>query len=290
MFPKVHLLLLCSFALAILLGLVIGAQFVSQRVSIVEDSGSVANAGYFFLYILFATALLLFFLHYYKGRKMFFYAELLLEFSALQILLSLFLSEFHSFALALAAVAARVLFAQLKQALLFLASVVVGALLGSSFDLIPALVLSFLLAAYDYFAVFKSKHMVVLAKELQKREAAFAIQFTAPPSPAVGKALGKKAGGRKEGKKEGKPEGVSGKGGRGESILLGTGDFVIPVLLCVSVLKSSVISALATGVGAFVGLSVLLFVMQKTKGYYPALPPIVLFSSLFYALSLLLSF
>ena len=284
MVAKVHFLLLCSFALAIVLGLFIGAQFVSQAVSIVEDSGSVENAGYFFLYVIFAPAVLLFFLRYYKGRKLFFYAELLLEFSALQILLSLFLNEFYSLVLALALVAVRAFFAQLKQPLLFLASVVVGALLGSSFDLIPALVLSFLLAAYDYFAVFKSKHMVTLAKELQKRQAAFAIQFTVPPQAADKRVSKGKAGEGKGGKTEPRLR------TQGESILLGTGDFVIPVLLSVSVLKSSVLSAMAMGIGAFVGLSVLLFIMQKTKGYYPALPPIVLFGTLFYCLSLLFFF
>ncbi len=268
-FKKVHFLLLFSFSLALIIGLLVGANFISQQLSIVEDSSNIANVGYFFLYILFATAVMLIVLHFYRGRRLFFIAELLLEFSALQILFSIFLPELHAGLLALALVLLRVFKTQLKQTLLFTATIVVGALLGSSFDLLPALVLSFLLAAYDYFAVFKSKHMVTLAKELQKREAAFAIEFTS------GK---KRLDGKPAGKSSVKP---------GESILLGTGDFVIPVMLCVSILKISVFSALMTALGAFVGLSALLFVMQKTRGYYPALPPIVMFSVLFYATSLL---
>ncbi|MEM4254988.1 MAG: presenilin family intramembrane aspartyl protease [Candidatus Norongarragalinales archaeon] len=266
---KTHFLLLSSFFLALVAGLFIGANFISQQLSIVEDSGSVENVGFFFLYILFATALMLLVLHFYRGKRLFFLAEVLLEFSALQILFSIFIAELPATLLSLSLVLLRVFYSRLKQPLLFAATVVVGALLGSSFDLIPALALSFLLAAYDYFAVFKSKHMVTLAKELQKREAAFAIEFSsAPPSKAAGKRVEKTP-------------------ARGESILLGTGDFVIPVMLCVSVLKLGVFAALATALGAFVGLSALLFVMQKTRGYYPALPPIVMFSTLFYVSTLL---
>ena len=275
-FKKVHLLLLACFFAALAGGLYVGAHFIAQKLSIVEDSSSVENVGFFFLYILFATAVMLVLLRYYRGSKLFFLAELLLEFSAMQILLSLFLSDLYSGAIALALVFMRVFEKRLKQPLLLIATVIVGALLGSSFDLVPALALSFLLAAYDYYAVFKSKHMVTLAKELQKREGAFAIEISVPS--AQGKAGSPQA----RGKNPEKPS------SRGESILLGTGDFVIPLMLCVSVLKLSVFAALVTALGAFVGLSALLFAMQKTRGYYPALPPIVLFSTLFYALTLLL--
>ena len=197
--------------------------------------------------------------------------------------------------LAIVVVGVRVFFTPLKQVLLLLASVVVGALLGSSFDFIPAVVLSLLLAAYDYFAVFNSKHMVVLAKELQKREAAFAIHFQSRSSQSKQSQLSRGAGEREEkGEKEAKSKksrdaekGVK-RGGRGESILLGTGDFVVPVLLSVSILKASVLGALFAALGALVGLSILIYIMQKTKGYYPALPPIVLFSLLFYSFNLLL--
>lgn len=284
-------MLLFSFALALFLGLYVGSQLISQKVSVVENSGDVSNGGWFFLYILGATAAMLFVLKYYKGSKLFLVAELFLEFSTLQLLFSLLASNLDTMVLALALVIFRVLKPELKQPLLFLASVTVGALLGSSFDWIPALFLSVLLAGYDYIAVFRSKHMIVLAKELQKREAAFAIEFKLPSVAA--KAV--------EGKRAGKPtrETSASAGGneRGsgavagavktESIMLGTGDFVVPVMLAVSVLKIGVFAAVMTALGAFVGLSALLFIMNKTKGYYPALPPIVLFSILFYSASFL---
>ena len=263
---RVSFILLFSFALALFSGLFVGLHFIAQGVSFVEDSANIANAGYLFLYILFSTALLLVLLHYYKGKSLFLAAELLLEFSAIQILLSLFLDGTVAFVIAVVLVLLRLWKIELKQPLLFASCVAVGALLGSSLDFIPAVVLSVLLAAYDYFAVFRSKHMVTLAKELGKRQAAFAIEF-------------------KSARKAGVKAANAGKGA--ESILLGTGDFVIPIMLCVSVLKTSVFSAFATALGALVGLSVLLYVMEKTKGYYPALPPIVLFSALFYSASLL---
>jgi presenilin-like A22 family membrane protease len=266
---RVSFILLFSFALALFSGLLVGRELIFQQVSFVEDSASVANAGYLFLYIVFATAVMLVLLHYYKGKKLFLAAELLLEFSSMQILLSLFLDATVAFVLAVLLVLLRLLKPGLKQPLLFASCVVVGALLGSSLDLVPAVVLSALLAAYDYFAVFRSKHMVTLAKELGKRQAAFAIEFKTAPWKGKEKPRVKK------------------EGGAAESVLLGTGDFVIPIMICVSVLKTSVFSAVVTALGAFVGLSVLLYVMEKTRGYYPALPPIVLFSALFYSASLL---
>jgi len=56
-----------------------------------------------------------------------------------------------------------------------LATSAVGALIGVIFGLVPVLIFIIALAAYDYIAVFKTKHMVALAKGIQGKNLAFTI-------------------------------------------------------------------------------------------------------------------
>ncbi|MFH0835931.1 MAG: presenilin family intramembrane aspartyl protease [Candidatus Micrarchaeota archaeon] len=251
---NVNSYLLLFFALTLLAGLFLGWQFIAQDVSIVEDAGDVSASLFVFGYILAATGLLFLVLKYYKGRNLFKALEFLLVFSSVQIVLFLFVNELLSLAGGLIAVGVRLWQPRVKNGFLLFAAMVVGAVLGSSLDLLPALVLAWLLASYDYVAVFKTKHMVKLAKQLSSRGAAFAIHLK---------------------KKK-------------ESVQLGTGDVVVPVMLSVSALKLSVPAALLGVAGAVVGLGLLLGVLEKFKGYYPALPPIVAYTTAFIAASFLL--
>jgi presenilin-like A22 family membrane protease len=249
MMRRVSILLLLSFVIVLATALFAGWNFIYQEVSIVENPADLLNAAFFFGYIIVATFILILVLKVYKGKNLFRAIELLLEFSAIQVFLSIFANALFSLAGALALVAVRFSDERLKTPFLMFATAVVGALLGSSLDLLPAMILAWLLAAYDYYAVFHSKHMVFLAKQLDQRQAAFAISL-----------------------KEKK-----------ESVLLGTGDFVMPAMLAVSAMKTSLaaglpvalFAGLATAFGALVGLGLLVWHMEKNKGYYPALPPIV---------------
>jgi len=238
---RVSILLLSSFAIVLSVALFAGWNFISQKVSIVENPADLQNAAFFFAYILVATMLLILLLKFYKGNTLFRAVELLLEFSAIQVFLAIFANAIVSAAGALALVAIRFFNERLKTPFLMFATAIVGALLGSSLDLLPAMLLAWLLAAYDYYAVFHSKHMVFLAKQLGQRQAAFAISLKH----------------------------------KKESVLLGTGDFVMPAMLAVSALKISSLAAFSTAFGAFAGLAILVWHMEKNKGYYPALPPIV---------------
>jgi presenilin-like A22 family membrane protease len=250
----VNIYLLAFFACSLIAGLFLGAEFVFQGVSIVEDSKDLGSSLFVFGYILVATGIMFLVLKYYKGRNLFQAMEFLLEFSAVQIVLFLFVNEIFSFIGGLAAVGLRLWKPVLRNGFLLFAAMVVGSLLGSSLDLLPALVLAWLLAAYDYCAVFKTKHMVKLAKQLNERGAAFAISIQQ----------------------------------KKESVQLGTGDVVVPVMLGVAALKLSWTAALLSSAGALVGLFLLLGLLERVKGYYPALPPIVAYSTAFVAFSLLL--
>ncbi len=240
-FSKPAFLLTIIFLATQLVALFVGYYFIGQQVSVVADSSSLANSAWFFAYVLLSALVLLLVLKYYKGKNFFVVLEGLLVFSTVNIFLSLFSSELIALAAGLIALAIRFLAPKTKQVFLLFATTVVGALLGSSLDYIPALALALLLAGYDYLAVFKTKHMVELAKQLDSRGAAFSILV-----------------------KRGK-----------DSIELGTGDFVIPAMLSVSFLKVSAYYALASLIGSAIGLGVMLYFLQKKKTYWPALPPVV---------------
>jgi presenilin-like A22 family membrane protease len=240
-------LLLAYFAFALVLSLAVGKEFLLQEVSVVENPEEVANALYLFAWILASVVIIFLVLRVYKGRKFFLLLELFLYFATVQIFFSLYLPEIPTLVLSALVIPLRLKFPKTRIFLLIFASALVGALLGASLDIIPVAVFSILLAAYDFIAVFKTKHMVSLAKQLEKRQAAFALFLSH----------------------------------KKEKIELGTGDVVIPSMIVVSALKLSSMHAIVSVVGAVIGLFTVVYLLEKKKGYYPALPPIVFFSLAF---------
>ena len=120
----------------------------------------------------------------------------------------------------------------------------IGPLLGSSLGIIPAWILMGALAIYDYISVFKTKHMVYMAKSIIKQNLAL---VAAIPT-------------------------------KGRVFHIGGGDLVMPIVLSVSIYGSeglgpAVISLVFGLIGLFV---VLYYLMKKKKGAFPALPPICL--------------
>ncbi len=130
----------------------------------------------------------------------------------------------------------------------------VGPALGVSLGLIPALVLLALLAVYDYISVFKTKHMVTLAKGVMKENLAF---MAAVPID-------------------------------GRVFHIGGGDIVIPMMTAVSILSSDgITAAIISLVGGLLGLTILIAYLSKHKGkIMPALPPIAMGMLLAYGMYL----
>ncbi len=240
-FRGVSLQLVAVFVMAQCIALLAGAQFLSQQVSFVKDSASMGNAAFLFAYVIGATLLMLVLIKYYKGNKLFILVEYALIFCTVELFASLFINELAALAAAAVAVSVRVAFPRLRNIILVLAIAIVGGLLGASLDLLPAAAFAIALAVYDVIAVFYSKHMVTLAKALDKRGAAFAVHL-----------------------QDGK-----------ESIQLGTGDVVIPAMLSVSALRIAPLAGVFGLAGSVLGLIVIIVLLEKFKGYWPALPPIV---------------
>lgn len=129
------------------------------------------------------------------------------------------------------------------------ATVGVGSLLGVSIGVLPVIVFLILLAAYDYIAVFKTKHMVTMAKAVAKKNLSFTF---AMPTPK-------------------------------HQFELGTGDLVMPLVFSVSVLNDSLTRGLSWPfaafpsviilIAAFLGLAFTLDYGSKNVGKaLPALP------------------
>ncbi|MFH0929485.1 MAG: presenilin family intramembrane aspartyl protease [Candidatus Aenigmatarchaeota archaeon] len=130
----------------------------------------------------------------------------------------------------------------------------VGAILGSSFGIAPSILFLVLLCTYDFIAVFVTKHMVLMAKELTKRPMAFTIA-----SPYKFK----------------KPTyvGIKGKKKMFHVFQLGVGDMVIPLMFSVSLLRYfPVTSSLITIAGSTIALLSLILFMKKKPIPLPAMP------------------
>lgn len=131
-----------------------------------------------------------------------------------------------------------------------------GSWLGLSFT--PYLIILLLLAfsIYDFIAVYKTKHMVKMAKAMVKSNSIVGLIV-----PARVKDFTKKIGEVQPG---------------GKFLVVGGGDVIFPLILCVSFVPESITKALLMVGFSLLGLafSFWLFVTQQTKKPIPALPPI----------------
>jgi len=119
----------------------------------------------------------------------------------------------------------------------------IGALLGASLSIIPALLLLLGLSVYDLVAVFGTKHMVTLAEKSKDK---IPVMFLIP--------LGDR------------------------HLGLGTGDLAIPLTFTVSVLRDfGYEKAVTTTLGGLLGIAILYaLVLNKKDATLPALPPMAL--------------
>src|SRR3989338_4603794 len=99
-------------------------------------------------------------------------------FSTSWIVASVFVGDLIGIAFAILLTASRIVLSEnllLRNAASIIAIIGAGALLGVSLGVVPVIVFVILLSAYDFIAVFKTKHMVTLAKAMTKKNLAFTI-------------------------------------------------------------------------------------------------------------------
>lgn len=219
-----------------------------------EGKGDVANSFYMFAYILVFTGILLVIIKLLKGKLLYYLLktmESLAVFGSAVIVFGAFYDDVIVVLPALALVVGRIIFPKkisLRNFATILAVSGTGAIIGVSLGTLPIAVFMVLLAAYDYVAVFKTKHMVTLAKAVTAENLAFSY---AMPTP------------------EHKYE-------------LGTGDLVIPLAFAAAVLADAktlypfpnyYLFGAAILSASIIGLKLTMDVVEKKPGNaLPALP------------------
>lgn len=144
----------------------------------------------------------------------------------------------------------------------------VGAFLGLRMEPRIVIFLFLIFSVYDFIAVYKTKHMVKMAKEMIEHQAIIAMVIPQKAEDFQGKLKDIRTGGK--------------------FMVLGGGDIVFPLLLSTSLVSQGILPALITGIFSLFGLflSFLIFIRQKERKPIPALPPIALFCILGYLMVL----
>ena len=191
-----------------LLGLFVGQSLVGAGVqaTIVNDNpNDVWNAIGLVAYILVGTGIVLAAIVFLKPHHSYWVMKAL---GTSLIVFSAFLDGQIALALSIILIGFRLVYAKnivLRNISSTLATAGVGALLGASLGVAPILLFMVLLSVYDFIAVFKTKHMVVMAKALTSKNLAFTFALPTPE----------------------------------HTFELGTGDLVVPLAFSVAVLKAS---------------------------------------------------
>lgn len=220
----------------------------------------------FLIYFAMGTILILIFLKLNLGRSRFFFELIfaLAVFSGSQIIFSLFMPDFWSmFAAALLVIIRFLHPSVLTQNLsMILAIAGIGALIGLSLTILSVIIVLIVLSVYDFIAVYKTKHMVRMAKQMMKQRVLLAYIIPQKITGFKGHLKDIKIGGR--------------------MFILGSGDVVMPLVAIASMSRFSLAHALVVMLFAFFGLLLmhLIFTSQKIRRPMAALPPIALFTIL----------
>ncbi|MEW5996190.1 MAG: presenilin family intramembrane aspartyl protease [Candidatus Micrarchaeota archaeon] len=131
----------------------------------------------------------------------------------------------------------------LKNLAAVLSSAGAGAVFGFTFSFLASLIFFLLMAVYDYIAVFRTRHMVSMAREIIRHDMSFTVTA-----------------------KERLPTGA-------ESRLdLGTGDLALPIMVEVSAYQIHPVLSLITMMGAAAGVTFVLVYAWRKKVFLPAIP------------------
>ena len=246
------------FLIVNLLGLYVGHYLILQDVQptiINDDPNDVVNSFGLLGYMLVGTLVILAAIKFFPDKVLYWFLKgleaMALLFSTVIVMIAFLPEEFAIF-LAFVLIVIRIFFPQYliwRNISSTLATVGVGALLGASIGVWPVIVFLVLLAVYDYIAVFRTKHMVTMAKAVAKKNLSFT--FALPTSK--------------------------------HQFELGTGDLVMPLVFSVAILGESlnagwvwpyaVIPSFAVLLASFAGLAFTLDYGSKNVGKaLPALP------------------
>ncbi len=221
---------------------------------VTENPEDIENAIGLIAYILASTVLFLILLYFFKGALIFKILETFVVFMTSALVFSMFFPS-AEFVLAILLVSTRIFLSKsllLRNMSATISVAAVGAIIGTHLGVFPVLLFIILLSIYDFIAVFKTKHMVTLAKGITKKNLAFTFAI---PSPELE-----------------------------HQFELGTGDMVIPLTFAASVMNASAISGVSYPMYLIPGAMILLaslagllwtidYSSKNVGKALPALPP-----------------
>ncbi len=145
----------------------------------------------------------------------------------------------------------------------------ISSYIGLSFLPLQIIIMLVILSIYDFIAVFKTKHMVVMFKKMMENGANLTIIV---PNRLVGFLSG-----------------IDKIKPGGDFMFLGTGDLAFPIIFAVSVLRDNVISSILIIIGALLGVLAIniYFYFIKERRAFPALPSITIGCIIGYLVSLI---
>ena len=262
-------LFLYAFSLFLAIGTALN---LAVKATSQQPQGGTYSAFSFIILFVIATAILLIILKYFK------YSWLIQGIFYLAILegLLIFTQAYFAWPQFLYVLAIIVFFWAIYQNVLMHNFVLVLSVSAISvffgFKVMPgtAIIILLALAIYDFWAVYKTKHMIKMFKGLAEEKVNFSLII-----PHSFQGLFKKI-------KEVSPT--------TEFMFLGTGDMAIPAIFVVSALRISLLTSLLTALGAVLGFVLLyvIFVSQKDREPMPGLPPLVLGALFGYLISFLI--
>ena len=146
----------------------------------------------------------------------------------------------------------------------------IGSIFGLRLDPLFVIFLLIIFSIYDIVAVYKTKHMIKMAKEFLEAQAIPGLVLPSKFSQISTPLKEVKMGGR--------------------FLILGSGDIIFPLLFVSSLVPEGILKSFIVAIFATIGLlvSIWIFISQKTRRPIPALPPIALFSIIGYLITKLI--
>ncbi len=279
--------LLVLFVVAQILGLIVAYAFIAGGAASQISVGQFSLEDMFFMVIGFAFAvlLLLALIKFYRGDLLYKLMEFIVIAAATFIVFS-GIGYYVGYGIEVAAVLAialsslKFIYPKMKNVTATASSAGVAVMFSLFLSFWEAVLFLVVMSAYDYIAVFITKHMVTLASEFGKREMSFSITSQEKVKEKV---LVKTARGKTQEKIE----------ERTERLELGTGDIALPLAFSLVVFRQVAATSLGAAISTFIimgvfsalALGIVLAYVKKKKLFLPALPPILLGTLLGYMLA-----
>jgi presenilin-like A22 family membrane protease len=299
--------ILAIFLVVQFAGLLLATQIFTgityEQASSVQTISTSFNALFYIAYIVIFSIVLILIFKVYKGDKLFLLLDGAVVFVASFFVFMVVIGAINGNAFAslfgntpiwvfaLAAALAAVLVAVkykrpgLRNVTAIIASVGVGLVLGVSFSFLAAVIFMVLLAAYDFIAVFITKHMIALGNMAIEKNLSLLVmvnEVEAFPVSSLSAAQRKEYEGSKKEIKKQNP-GVIRKLIDDDMVpfsartALGTGDLAMPLMMAIAAYKVHLnfILSLTIIMGAVFGLMITMIILRRYKRALPAIPPIL---------------